>query len=128
MREQKTDTRRYARFEMFEYAMVYVPNQVDPIRTVIVDIGLGGLQLRSRGPLPVGESCIVHVGSGSGKSFELRGEIRHSTPLPETDIHSTGIRFLPACHDDRVAIAAYVHAVFQRQSEMGRPEQMPMDL
>ena len=128
MSEQKTDTRRYARFEMFEYAMVYVPNQAEPVRTVIVDIGLGGLQLRSRGALPCGETCLVHVGSATGKSFELRGEIRYSTPMPDTDIHSTGIRFVPACHEDRVAIAEYVHAVFQRQSEMGHPEQMPMDL
>ena len=128
MSEQKTDTRRYARFEMFEYAMVYVQKQTDPVRTVIVDIGLGGLQLRSRGPLPVGETCTVHVGSTTEKSFELRGEIRYSAPLPDTDIHSTGIRFLPTCHDDRVSIAEYVHAVFQRQSEMGGPEQKPMDI
>lgn len=128
MSEQMADTRRYARFEMFEYAMVYVPNRPDPVRTVIVDIGLGGLQLRSRGELPVGETCMVQVGSAAGKSFELRGEVRHSTALPETNIYSTGIRFLPATHEDRVAIAEYVHAVFQRQSEMSNPVQMPMDL
>jgi c-di-GMP-binding flagellar brake protein YcgR len=113
---------------MFEYAMVYLPNQVEPIRTVIVDIGLGGLQIRSRGALPVGETCIVHVGGSSGNSFELPGEIRHTSKLPDSDIHSTGIRFLPETHEDRLAVAEYVHAVFQRQSEAPRPEQLPMDI
>jgi c-di-GMP-binding flagellar brake protein YcgR len=127
MSEQKTDTRRYARFEMFEYALVYVPSLTEPVRTVVVDIGLGGLQLRSRGALPAGEICVVHVGSSDGRSFELRGEVRYSTPMPDTDIHSTGIRFLPDSHEDRVEIAEYVHAVFQRQSELANP-QLPMDL
>lgn len=116
------DTRRYARFEMLEYALVFFEGREDPVRAVVVDIGLGGLQLRTRSILPVGEACFIQVARANGSTMDLRGEVRHSNPLPDSDICASGFRFLPTTHDERVSIASYVHDVFLRQGEMAAQE------
>jgi len=37
--------------------------------------------------------------------------------MPDSDLHATGIKFMPESHSDRMAIAEYVHEVFQRQCD-----------
>lgn len=116
------DNRRYARFEMLEYALVYFEGRSEPIRAVVVDIGLGGLQLRTRSILPVGETCYIQVARSNGTTMDLRGEVRHSNPLPDSDICASGFRFVPTTHEERIAIASYVHDVFLRQGELAAHE------
>jgi c-di-GMP-binding flagellar brake protein YcgR len=117
MSETNRDVRRYARFEMLEYALVFFQNEEEAVRAVIVDIGLGGLQIRTRNLLPIGESCIIQVAVDDGDPLELRGEVRHSTQVADSEIYASGFRFVPETHEERMAIANYVHAVFLRQGE-----------
>ncbi|HWD40567.1 MAG TPA: PilZ domain-containing protein [Fimbriimonas sp.] len=112
------DKRRYIRYEVLEYALVNVPNVLEPVNVVVVNIGLGGLQVRSRESLPVGQVCHLHIPMIDRPSVVLPGEIRHSVPVEGSDLVSTGIRFRPKSHEDRIAIAEYVHAVFQRQCDL----------
>lgn len=112
------DARRYARFEIIECAMIYHADRGDPYRAVVVDIGLGGLQVRSKDALPVGQICEIHIGrEGRKPPLELPGEIRYSNPVEKSDLIATGIRFMPSNHEQRVAVAEYVHSIFQRQGD-----------
>lgn len=98
--------------------MIYHSSREEPCRTVVIDIGLGGLQVRSKETLPIGEVCQVHIGrEGRKPPLELPGEIRHSSPIEKSDLIATGIRFMPSTHEQRVAVAEYVHSVFQRQGD-----------
>lgn len=112
------DKRRYIRYEVLDYALAYTSSALEPLHVVIVDIGLGGLQLRSRKILTLGDKCKLHIGSPDHPPTVLVGEVRHSMPVPDSDLIATGIRFLPKTHDERLAIAEYVHTVFQRQCDL----------
>jgi hypothetical protein len=112
-----SDKRRFLRYEMLDYALVYSCEIEEPIKAVIVDIGLGGLQLRSREEIPVGIVCRIQIGRLNGDPLMLAGEVRHTGPVEESDLTATGIRFCPETHDERLAIAEYVHGVFQQQCD-----------
>jgi hypothetical protein len=115
--DSSPDSRRYARFEIIECAIIYEKDRTEPYRAVVVDIGLGGVQLRSKEVLPVGEVCRIHVGRDGKKPFEMDGEVRYSHGLDNTDLIASGIRFVPSDHEQRIAVAEYVHGVFRRQGE-----------
>ncbi len=116
--EPKPDVRRYERFEVLDYAMVHPTGGGEPFRSVVVDIGLGGVQLRSKEQLPIGEHCSLHIGREKNEPLVLTGEVRYSKPDAENGLFSSGFKFLPANHDERAAIASYVHSVFTRQGEI----------
>jgi hypothetical protein len=111
------DIRKFARFEVIECAMIYDDTRSEPYRAVVVDIGLGGLQLRSKEVLPVGDICQVHVGREGKKPLELPAEVRYSAQIENSDLIASGVRFMPQTHEQRVAVAEYVHSVFQQQGE-----------
>jgi len=111
-----SDKRRYLRYEMLDYALVYCDSP-DAIRGVIVDIGLGGLQIRSKSNLNLGAPCRIHIGRSHGDPLVLAGEVRHTGEIDGSDLVAIGIRFVPETHDERLAIAEYVHGVFQRQCD-----------
>lgn len=113
----KPDKRRYLRYEILDYAVVKFDGLTDGINTVIADISLGGVQLRSKAPLPVGEQCTIRVGCGEGAPLGLRAEVRHCKTMDESGLFTSGLRFIPENHADRMAIAEYVHAIFQRQCD-----------
>jgi hypothetical protein len=112
-----SDKRRYLRYEILDYAQVYCADKTDATNCVIVDIGLGGLQVRTKQALPVGELCAIQVGRMDKPPLMLKGEVRHCGLLDDSDLYATGVRFMPQTHMDRMAIAEYVHEVFQRQCD-----------
>ena len=115
--ETTTNGRRFERFDILDYAMVSCPKHPEAFRSVIIDIGLGGLQLRSKDPLPVGEICTLQIGQGSREPLEMKGEVRYSNVTDDSGLYSSGFKFLPSSHEERAAIAEYVHSVFMRQGE-----------
>lgn len=112
-----TDKRRYIRYELLDYAILNVDGSKENVNVVITDIGLGGLQVRSKTELSLGARCVITVAVVDGENLDLRGEIRHVSPIPGSELHAAGIRFVPENHEERMAIAEFVHAVFQRQAE-----------
>ncbi len=112
-----SDKRRFLRYEMLDYALVLRGGIDEPLRAVIVDIGLGGLQLRSKEPLTVGDYIKIQIGRVDGDPLTLMAEVRHSAAVPESDLFATGVKFCPETHEDRLSIAEYVHGVFQRQCD-----------
>lgn len=113
-----TDKRRYIRYELLDYAQIQPIGSGPSVNTIIVDIGLGGLQLRARDPMTVGTKCYVTVGRMDGNVLTFRAEIRHCAQVEGADLYGLGVRFLPESHDERMGIAEFVHAVFQRQCDL----------
>lgn len=113
----QSDGRRFERFELLDYAMVNPAGGGEPFRSVIVDIGLGGLQLRSKLQLPVGETCELEIGRQNAEPLVIQGEVRYSRVSDESGLYSSGFKFLPKTHEERAAIAEYVHSVFVRQGD-----------
>jgi hypothetical protein len=101
---------------MLDYALAHVPG-IEAVKAVIVDIGLGGMQLRSKDMLPVGAFCKIHIGRQDAEPLVIAGEVRHSSEIPDSELIATGVRFCPETHEERLAIAEYVHGVFQRQCD-----------
>ena len=112
------DKRRYLRYEVLDYAVIRRDGETDAVNAVIVDIGLGGLQVRSKDSLRVGDECIISVGLNNRPPLHLRGEVRHCSLMDDSGLFGSGIRFIPKDHADRIAIAEYVHDVFQRQCDL----------
>jgi c-di-GMP-binding flagellar brake protein YcgR len=111
------DNRVYDRFEVLEYVLLLAEDNQRPLRCIIVDISLGGVQLQSKEPLPVGIMCQLRIGSDKEYPFELRGEVRYSRKVPGTELYASGFRFMPDTHEQRAAVARYVHGVFAGNSE-----------
>lgn len=113
---ENPDRRRYLRYEILDYGRVR--GEGFEANAVVVDIGLGGMQVRSRTSLPVGTVCFIDVGRGDEECLRLRAEIRYCSRVGSTDLFATGMKFLPETHGERMAIAEFVHQVFQRQCDM----------
>jgi c-di-GMP-binding flagellar brake protein YcgR len=113
-----TDMRLYARFEYIECAMVYPDGEKEPLRAMLVDIGLGGVQLRSKDPIPVEVPLVLQVGQDGKSPLALKGKVRYCHPGGDENMYICGFKFAPESHEERVAIAEYVHEVFQRQWEV----------
>jgi hypothetical protein len=112
------ESRKDLRYEVLDYALVFGSEDHEPVRSVIVDIGLGGVQIRSRASLPVGSVCMLNIGNLDSAPISIRGEVRHSQPVVGSDLFATGIKFMPETHDEKSTVAQYVHSVFQRQSDL----------
>ncbi len=112
-----TDKRRYIRYELLDYAVMSVDGVSETINVVITDIGLGGIQVRTRSELASGAKVKIHVGCTDGSDLDLRGEIRHTVAIPNSDLYSAGVRFVPENHEERMAVAEFVHGIFQRQAD-----------
>lgn len=117
-RQRKADTRRYARFHVMEYALIHKADHFDAVRSVVVDVGLGGIQVLSRHQLKVGEVCTVTIGRSDGTRISVPGEVRFSHPSPGTGgLYASGMRFKPETHEQKSEVVDYVHGVFQRQAD-----------
>jgi hypothetical protein len=112
-----TDKRRYIRYELLDYAVMTVDGRHDTVNVVITDIGLGGIQIRTKADIASGVACVIQVACLNDEPLLLRGEIRHATSVPNSDLFSAGVRFVPENHEERMAVAEFVHQIFQRQAE-----------
>lgn len=112
-----TDKRRYIRYELLDYAVMSLDGTSETVNVVITDIGLGGIQVRTRSQLVSGSKVFIQVACTDGANLDLRGEIRHTVEIPNSDLYSAGVRFVPENHEERMAVAEFVHQVFQRQAD-----------
>lgn len=111
----QSDLRLYARFEYVECAMLYDSADSEPYRAMLVDIGLGGVQLRSKETLPVEQPMQLKIGQDGKAPLVIKGHVRYCHPGGDDGMFVSGFKFAPESHEERVQIAEYVHGVFQRQ-------------
>lgn len=115
--QQPNDHRRDHRFELMDYAVATRPNHEGSFRSVVVDISLGGLQVRSRTEFVPGEICSLSIGRGNQPPLQIHGEVRYSQAIEDSDLFATGFRLLPESMGERIEWVDYVHNVFQVQGE-----------
>lgn len=115
--EPNSDKRRYVRFEIMEYAQIFEEGQSLPYSGVVVDVSLGGLQVRSRTQVQAGRKCMLRIGD-SATPLCAEAEVRYSYPCSGSELVATGFRFTPSSPENRRAIVDYVHRVFQRQGDL----------
>lgn len=118
MAYRNSDKRRYIRYEMLDY--VHVNSERSTVRAMIVDLGLGGLQIRSRNPMPIGHRCEVVLPRNDGTDVTFRVEVMHNQRVDDEDLQATGFQFRPETCTEQTAIAELVHSVFQKQCELLR--------
>jgi len=111
MKPQRWTRREHDRFEIFECALVQRDRTHDSERAMIVDVSLGGFQIRSQRQLEVGESVRVKIGRDEGAPMFLRAEVRYSRFEPESNLFATGLRFNPESHEERLVVARYLNGV-----------------
>lgn len=118
MEQDYSDRRRHARFELLEYAIITKEGDTESTRSVIVDISLGGLQLRSRDPFEDGATYHLEIGRGEEDPIKVVAEARHSKPIEDSDLFSTGFRLTPRNAMERIEWVEYVHTVFKNQGDL----------
>jgi len=118
MEHNLSDRRKHARFELMDYAILTKDGSSDSTRSVIVDISLGGLQVRSRTPFVQGSKYAIEIGRGNASPVVVYGESLNSIEIDGSDLFSTGFRLIPTSAMERIEWVEYVHSVFKAQGEM----------
>lgn len=106
------DRRSGSRFQLLEYALITTGEEAPQARSVVVDVSLGGLQVRSRQRFLPGSRATLSIGQLNASPLEMVAEVRYSEPIPETDLYSTGFRILAPEASSRIKWGDYVHQVF----------------
>ncbi len=118
MEHNLSDRRKHARFELMDYAIITKDGDTNTTRSVIVDISLGGLQVRSKVPFEDGAKYKLEIGRGNATPVSIHAESLHSKAIEESDLFSTGFRLTPTTALERIEWVEYVHCVFKAQGEM----------
>lgn len=111
------DKRQHARFELLEYAIVQRPEAREVLRSVVIDVSLGGLQVRSRHQFDAGQTYILSIGRSDAAPLQITAEARYSKPIEDTDLYATGFKCSPSSSNEKVDWVDYVHAIFRAQGE-----------
>ena len=110
------DRRSGARFELLEYALI-TAEDTPQARSVVVDVSLGGLQVRSRHRFQPGARVTLSIGQLNASPLDLMAEVRYSEAIPDTDLFSTGFRIIVPEASVRIKWGDYVHKVFLEQKD-----------
>lgn len=111
------DRRSAARFQMLEYAVIEAPALESQVRSVVTDVSLGGLQVRSRCQFEDGSQLSLSIGRGGSQPVALKAEVRYSAPIEASDLYSTGLRVAASTPEERMRWAEYVHSIFQARGD-----------
>jgi hypothetical protein len=113
------DNRQHARFELLDYALMQGDEAGQPAaqRAIIVDVSLGGLQIRSRNKFNHGDVFRLTVGRADSSPVLIAAEVRYSIPIEDSDLFATGFKVRPEDNEQRINWVDYVHTVFQSQGE-----------
>lgn len=112
--KKTADLRQHFRFDILEYAVFHAEGETVP--AVVVDISLGGLQLRTRRDCRTGDRIEIIIGQGGAPTIRADLEVRYCASVG-SELFAVGCRFLPASKEDCVTLVDYIHDVFRRQGE-----------
>jgi hypothetical protein len=114
-----SDFRLYARFECLEDAILQSEQGDHKYQATLLDIGLGGVQIESNEPLPTDTKLLLVLeAKEGGLLLKVHGKAKYCNAPQGSSAYMTGFKFVPESHQERVAIAEFVHDVFQRQWEI----------
>ncbi|MBX3097327.1 MAG: PilZ domain-containing protein [Fimbriimonadaceae bacterium] len=110
------DRREHQRFMMLEFARLKI-GDIEESSSVLVDISLGGLQVRSRNQYPAGGMVTVTIGRGDIEPISIQAEIRYSLPIKKSDLFATGLKLAGNDGELTRKWVTYVHEIFKLQGE-----------
>jgi len=111
------DLRKHARFELLEYAVIQDGETGQGVRSVVTDVSLGGLQIRSRHQFEPGKRYTLNIGRISSDPLVVMAEARYCIHIEDTDLYATGFRCQLSSTADRIDWVEYVHGIFQTKGE-----------
>ena len=111
------DLRKHARFELLEYAVIQDVETNQSIRSVVTDVSLGGLQIRSRHQFEPGRDYTLQIGRMSSEPLVVSAEARYCIHIEDTDLYATGFKCQLSSTADRIDWVDYVHGIFQTKGE-----------
>jgi len=76
------------------------------VLTLALDLGLGGMKIKTLHPLPKDESLNFKLVLGAGAIW-LKGSVVYSQLTPDSDVVS-GIRFMKVSKADRISLENYL--------------------
>ena len=111
------DTRKYIRHEVIDFSIILPNTSKLPVSALIVDVGLGGVALRTREKFPPEEMVTITVGQNNGSPISFHGEIRYCDKREKESTYAVGVQFKPANQEERALIANFINNAFQRNSQ-----------
>jgi c-di-GMP-binding flagellar brake protein YcgR len=108
------ETRRYERFPCAQMVTIREKDgstKAEESRALVVDVSLGGLKMRTKSQLDPGKTYVLTM-AGSGEPVHFNGNVVHLAAGASEEEASMGFVFRPESHEERVAIANFVHMVF----------------
>ncbi len=105
--------RRFKRWDVFEYALITPEGESSPEPSVIVDLSLGGIQVRGRKQYSPGSMVVITIAQDGDKRITTSAEVRYSYVMEESDLFATGFKFVPANMEQRVELVNFIHHRFQ---------------
>lgn len=116
---ESQERRANSRLELLEYAIITKSERVTSgaSRSVVTDVSLGGLQVRSRDKFECGTCCRLNIGRLMDAPLEIDAEVRYCKEIPDSGLYSTGFRVLPASPDQRSGWADFVHSAFMLKKD-----------
>ena len=112
------DLRLFARFDCAESARIQSDKVDKAFPAKVVDVGLGGVQLVSRDTVPVDQVMTLRIEREGTVVVKVAGKAKYCTEVHAQGGYVIGFKFMPETHEERVAIAEFVHGIFQRQWEI----------
>lgn len=105
------------RYDVLDFAMIFTSDAAEGVRALIVDLGLGGLAVRTNEPVALMEKLRIVIGQTSGTPFEVTGVVRYCEARKDSPLYAVGLQFDPASHEERIRIAKLINYAFQRSCQ-----------
>jgi c-di-GMP-binding flagellar brake protein YcgR len=110
------ETRRYERFPCAQMVTIRSVDDIqgaEEARALVVDVSLGGLKMRTKASLDPSKTYILTM-AATGIPMNFHGTVVHLAQSESDGETGVGFVFRPESHDERVAIANFVHQVFSQ--------------
>src|SRR5690606_21249063 len=109
MKQAGHERRTEPRLELLEYAIVTPNGRNEAFRSIISDVSLGGLQVRSKCQLEEGIECRLQIGRLAETPLDVQATLVYSRPIADSDLFASGFRINPATNEEKKAWAEFVH-------------------
>ncbi len=116
MEKKDFERRKEPRLIHFEFAKFYAVQHSVPLSALIVDVSLGGAQIRTRAKCNEGESCRIQIQKDDHGHIEIPGQISYCLETGGSNLYAVGVKFLPVTMGQKNDIANYVHNIFLEQN------------
>lgn len=110
--------RKHSRFSILEYALLQLDKKPISVRTLIVDISMGGAQLRSRTECKVGDKAYLIVGTFKDVPLKIPVTVRYCNTIDTGLLYAVGLKFSPKTKLQKAQVTNFVHNLFVTQGEL----------